>query len=286
MGKKQLEPSHARFSTLTEQQELTIRNLKLEIEEIQEELASADVLDEAAAQEYLSLLSDQSLSHLAHSNSQPVDAFDPSLLRSTSDSQPTDIPLNHSSSLLLLFLKRGLTLKRRIETHLAAHDPHATTTPTSAPVNRPQERVHNFTRENLSTSRKNVAARQTTTTRERRSTAPLPSSTPQPIFASSTPSVPSMETFPARPSHRKMSRGRPPVSGVTKDYCPGTAEIDSGDPKVGKGFKGRLRKRSNSFKEGFSGTMRVLFPSNAPGGKSTAGEKGETIDLNNWLRAA
>lgn len=154
-------------------------------------------------------------------------------------------------------LKRSLTLKRRIETHLAAHDPLATTTPTSAPVKRPQERVQNFTRENLSTSPKNVAVRQTATTRERRSTAPLPSSTPQPIFASSTPSVPSMETFQARPSNRKPSRGRPPVSGVTKNYSPGTVEIDSGGPKDGKGLKGRFRRRSNSFKEGFSGTMRV-----------------------------
>lgn len=43
-----------RFSTLNDQQELTIKNLKLEIEEIQEELASADVLDEAVCSEHLS----------------------------------------------------------------------------------------------------------------------------------------------------------------------------------------------------------------------------------------
>ncbi|GAA5962285.1 hypothetical protein JCM3765_004734 [Sporobolomyces pararoseus] len=272
--------------TLNEQQELTIKNLRLEIEEIQEELASADVLDEATAQEYLSLLSNQSLSHLALSNSQPVDAFDPSLLRSTSTSQPNDPPIDRSSSLRgLLKLKRGLTLRRRIETHLAAHDPVSTTTP-SASVKQTQERVHNFTRENLSTSSKNIAARQSTLTREQRSTAPPPAPAPRPIFSTSALSTPSMETFPARPSRSKPSRGRPPVSGVTKNYSSNGAEIDSGAQDESKGFKGRLRKRSNSLKEGFSGTMRVLFPSNAPPGQSTNEEKGETIDLNNWLRAA
>ncbi|GAA5883690.1 hypothetical protein JCM16303_004768 [Sporobolomyces ruberrimus] len=300
-----------KFSTLTEQHKLTIRNLEQEIEEVEQELATADDLDETAAQEYLSLLSQQSLSHLACSApSAPIDAFDPSLLRASTGPtrNPHGASLTRSPSILAaLRLKKGFSsnkLKRRtVDPRAAAPDPPFGNK--SHPTEN-RGRVHGFTRENLSTSR---TTRQTETPPKKpdrnRSTGPVPrspiSSPPprRPIFRSddtSSDSHPNNPTTSPRPE--PPHRFHPPISGATRKIL--TAQTESGiesdivpsrsrEREKGKssteGFKGRLRKRSNSFKEGFNGTMRVLFPSNAPKGSNA---NGTSLDhcVNHWLRAA
>ncbi|GAA5902097.1 uncharacterized protein JCM6883_001297 [Sporobolomyces salmoneus] len=239
-----------KFATLDEQQDLTIRNLNQEIEELEEELATADLLDEQTAEEYLSLLSAPSLSHLAHH--QPVQTFDPSLLVQSSSSHAEfgdSVPPRPATVRNALKFKRGMTLKRRIENHLAAHDDPSISRPQAGG---PQDVMNQNTR----------GRRLSKTHRERRSMAP----SPNPVASSQPP--------PPQPIFQETAR-RPPVSGVSK-----IAAFEAQE-EVKEG-RGRTRKRS--LREGFNGTMRVLFPSNATGTGSKGSSEGKQVT--NWLRAA
>ncbi|GAA5918270.1 hypothetical protein JCM1841_002140 [Sporobolomyces salmonicolor] len=260
-----------KFTTTLEKQELTIRNLQAELEEVEAELESANDLDEATAQEYLALLSSSSLD-----TTKPADlvtAFDPSALRSSSP-PPSDPPPN-PSKLSALSFKRGFNLRRRVDTHIAAYDtvasnvavpkpplerpappatPRSTETPPSRPTRPPP---------------KNPRPRKLSRTRPFPSVTPSLASMPQPPVRSRQSDEPSPLDVKPRPGPGSAVRPRrpPPVSGVSRSkFIAGAlgAASDSEPDEVGTGFSGRVRKRSNSFKTSLTGTMRILFPSNAP----------------------
>ncbi|GAA6059671.1 hypothetical protein JCM10212_000058 [Sporobolomyces blumeae] len=333
-----------KFSTLLDQQELTIRNLEAEIEELETELATANDLDEATAREYFELLSADSLAALQAIES-PVTSFDPSFFRS-SDDPPTSgstTPPPNPSKLSALSLKRGLNLRRRVETHIAAYDTvgshmaipkpplpnRSVSTPLrtasgvagqanqlngklALPTSRPPVKTPRPRKLSRSRSNSNVNLRSDSNGLPARPPPPPP----QPI-----------NLFPTSPDEEKLEpkdrpaiadvrhsvsplrpKRPPPISGVnarsyTLDHGkttpqqvtrPGhrferrqafSAESDSEiDARPTTGCGGRVRKRSNSFKTGFAGTMRVLFPSNAPKA-STAGVVSGGEGINSWLKS-
>ncbi|GAA5877347.1 hypothetical protein JCM1840_007203 [Sporobolomyces johnsonii] len=281
-----------KFTTTLEKQELTIRNLKAELEEVEAELETANDLDEAAAQEYLALLSSASLSPTKPGDL--VTAFDPSALRSSSPPLSERAP--NPSKLSALSFKRGLNLKRRVDTHVAAYDtiasnvavpkpplprpappptPRSTETPLPLPTRPPPE---------------NPRPRKLSRTRPFPSVAPSLASTPQPPVRNLMSDEPSpLDAKPRlNPASSVKPKRPPPVSGVsrTKKFIGGAlgAASDSEQEETGTGFSGRVRKRSNSFKNSLTGTMRILFPSNAPKHGPSDVENARSIrQVNAWL---
>ena len=156
-------------------------------------------------------------------------------------------------------MKRGLNLKRRIETHLAAYDS------VSSDVLIPRQPINPLSGvdENGSTPQMKSGGRLRKLSKSRM--APPPA---QPIFSSPTTISPPTSKDLSSPTDSIPPRPRrpPPISGQnSRKYSNGfSANIgtsdsdDTGKEMVRKGsLRGRMRKRSNSFKEGFNGTMRV-----------------------------
>ncbi|GAA5938119.1 uncharacterized protein JCM15063_005470 [Sporobolomyces koalae] len=210
--------------TIEYEQELTIHNLKAEIEELEAELAFADNLDDKTAQEYLSLLSEHSLSHLPLRKS-PIDTFDPSLLCSS----PT-VPAETSRDSTrrpkpsLLGLKRALTTQRRIETRLATHDANYN----------PDSTQHPYLQDSrdASMSSGGPADKHLGRNGSRQLAGPQP-------------------VFPIPTQHR--IKNPPPISGLVS-----TSSL-SGNGESRDGFKSMMRKRSNSFMKGLNETTRCFL---------------------------
>ncbi|GAA5830456.1 hypothetical protein JCM3766R1_002728 [Sporobolomyces carnicolor] len=237
------------FATIDEQQELTIKNLETEIRQVEQELATADLLDDDTAKEYLSLLSNQSLSHLARSKREPpVASFDPCLLRSTSlrdDDEPPVSSLNRSLSRFgFTRPNRALVkLKRAPDSTTRSRADVESTSPTLL------RRSHHHRSTSPSPHGDGVA-------QPRRHRFQPPPPPPRPVF----PPIDS-QVFPR--FRNELQRDR------------------EGDVVDTRGDSPRATRKS-SFKRRFSGTMRVLFPSNATTSKGSS----EGKRITNWLRAA
>ncbi|GEM11365.1 hypothetical protein Rt10032_c14g5382 [Rhodotorula toruloides] len=112
-----------KFATTLEQQEQIIANLRAELDEVHRELDLANELEEEAAREYLGLLSSATAETVKH-RAPVVTAFDPSALTSSTSVAPSAGPLEVNtdrSKFSALAFRRGLSLKRRVDTHLAAY---------------------------------------------------------------------------------------------------------------------------------------------------------------------
>lgn len=162
-------------------------------------------------------------------------------------------------------MKRGLNLKRRIETHLATYDSDSSNLPISREPLAQNHSPRRGVEKDLVPQRKSSGR-----LRKLSRTRMVPPPPVQPIFTSpplprTTSPIPlssSTHSIPPRP------RRPPPISGQnSKRYSNGLpANVSTSDSEdTGKlemrgrkgSLGGRMRKRSNSFKEGFNGTMRV-----------------------------
>ncbi|GAA6006765.1 hypothetical protein JCM11491_003174 [Sporobolomyces phaffii] len=256
-----------KFNGLEEQQELTIRNLEAEIEELEEELATVDNLDDTVAQEYLTLLSSESFSHLLGSSHSPVDGFDPSLLRSTCHDvtpTPTEPDVGRSNTLLTaLKLKRGRNLKRRIDSHVAARA-GSSLVATRPSTSCPGEEVGDVA---MTRSAMDGQKPRRKLSRSRRSTAPSPVPThppppPRPVFPHQiTTTASHLEGSDASsvPSPRDRPRQLAPTSGsiLVATGSPGL-DLDS-RKRDEKGSETNQRRRRTSFRRGLQGTMKVSW---------------------------
>ncbi|GAA5869241.1 hypothetical protein JCM8547_005175 [Rhodosporidiobolus lusitaniae] len=290
---RNLEVLKEKFATTLDQQQQVIDNLAAEIEEVEGELERVNDLDEAAAQEYLSLLTSPSFDALK-ARAPVVQAFNPTALTS---SPSTDLPpaLPGSSSEKPKFspfaFRRALSLKRRVDTHVAAYDSvasnlHVPKPPlprnaaplaaesASTPLLRP--RKLSKTRPPLSFPvERSPPPPVSPPVSSRQNGAPPP---PAPIFpaGSAETSSPLAAKGIPTPVPPKSKKRAPPVSGVSrnggagggaggKNIISGLLGGASDSEAEDGGVKGRnkpgagTRKRSNSFTK----TLRILFPSNA-----------------------
>jgi len=161
-------------------------------------------------------------------------------------------------------MKRGLNLKRRIETHLATYDSDSSNLPISREPLAQNHSPRRGVEKDLVPQRKS-SGRLRKLSRTRMAPPPV-----QPIFTSPPPLRTTSAIPLSSPTRSIPPRPRrpPPISGQnSKKYSngllPNVATSDSEDAgkfemRGRKGsLGGRMRKRSNSFKEGFNGTMRV-----------------------------
>ncbi|GAA6033481.1 hypothetical protein JCM8097_001419 [Rhodosporidiobolus ruineniae] len=307
-----------KFATTLEQQEQVIRNLEAEIEEVRSEL-------EVAAQEYLALLSSPSPDAL---KPRPVvTAFDPSALTSSSSASLPTTPATaqqpHSQGKFsALAFRRGLSLKRRVDTHVAAYDtvasnvkvpkpplPRHSTSPTkvdSVPLPRPRK----LSRSRFGSSRPTTPVEQTQPQQPQVSSAPPAAAPaqhgsttagrtaappPAPVFRSLSSTVPSPLDAAPRPPTGKQRRP-PPVSGVSRGKSlgglgglgglfGGSSESIETDKVEKDATVAVLKKRSNSLTK----TLRILFPSQAP--KQQPARQVQDLsapqqpNIQSWLRA-
>ncbi|BGP11838.1 hypothetical protein JCM10049v2_007758 [Rhodotorula toruloides] len=316
---KNLDVLKEKFATTLEQQEQIIANLRAELDEVRHELDLAHELDEEAAREYLDLLSSATADAVKH-RAPVVTAFDPSALTSSTSSAPSagapELNTDKSKFSALAF-RRGLSLKRRVDTHLAAYgtvasnvaipkpplptSPRLTTVAGSTPsagstVATGEAGVSKRPRK-LSKSRTLPAVQQSpskhdTPHRDRSSEAPTQSTTrrapppPTPVFGNLDSEPPGMPDSHTRP------RRAPPVAGVSRGKFFGGGESDSEREREREdgGVKGRddpaLRtvRRKGSFKKGVQGTMRLLFPSHAPKEGKVSPEEMRARNVQEWLR--
>ncbi|GAA5982923.1 hypothetical protein JCM10908_006833 [Rhodotorula pacifica] len=119
-----------KYSTILQQQEDTIETLRSEIEEVDAELEWANDLDEETAEKYLELISSSTPLDSLKIRRHVVSGFDPSALgtgaanppQSTETAvSPTPATMETVKRAVFLF-RRGLSLKRRVDTHVAAYD--------------------------------------------------------------------------------------------------------------------------------------------------------------------
>jgi len=150
-------------------------------------------------------------------------------------------------------------LKRRIETHLAAYDSVSSDILIPRQPIKPSSEMH----ENDLNPQMKTSGRLRKLSKNRM--APPPA---QPIFSSPTTISPPTSKDLSSPTDSIPPRPRrpPPISGqnsrkYSNGFPPNASTSDSedtGKEMVRRGsLRGRMRKRSNSFKEGFNGTMRV-----------------------------
>ncbi|GAA5837783.1 hypothetical protein JCM11251_002321 [Rhodosporidiobolus azoricus] len=110
-----------KFATTLEQQKQVIQNLETEIEEVKAELERVNDLDEETAQEYLALLSSTSIDTLK-ARDPFVTAFNPNALTSSPEMPTAPGDTVGRSKFSALAFRRGLSLKRRVDTHIATYD--------------------------------------------------------------------------------------------------------------------------------------------------------------------
>ncbi|KPV72988.1 uncharacterized protein RHOBADRAFT_55235 [Rhodotorula graminis WP1] len=322
-----------KFATSLAQQEQVIANLETEIDELESELERANDLDEEAAREYLDLLTASTSIETLKSKAPVVGAFDLDALRSSAPPGPASAGDSSAAAdkprRLPFTFRRGLSLKRRVDTHVAAYDtvasnaplpkpplrrasvppPASTSTPTDssgAIPRRPRKLSKSRTTPSIPTVGSPAAAAGFAPSGR----PPLPP--PAPVFpAVASPTLPTN----ARPRPPRVSpprlvqpaRAAPPVAGVSRSRLFGGSsrsqaqgsltdgEREDGgvkgkaDPSspVSAGREGgtmRARKRTNSFKKGVQGTMRMLFPAHnatRAGGRASS-PPGESVQQ--WLQ--
>ncbi|BGP35827.1 hypothetical protein JCM10296v2_007679 [Rhodotorula toruloides] len=303
---KNLDVLKEKFATSLEQQQQIIANLRAELDEVRHELDLSHELDEEAAREYLDLLSSAAAETVKH-RAPVVTAFDPSALTSsTSSSAPTagapELNTDKSKFSALAF-RRGLSLKRRVDTQLAAYgtvasnvaipkpplptSPRLTTVAESTPsagstvatgegggLKRPRKLSKSRT---LPAVQQSPAKPHDTPRRDRSNEAPTPTTTrrapppPAPVFGNIVNEPSAMH--PEAPDSPSRPRRPPPVSGVSRGRLfgdRGDSDSEQERERENGGVKGRddparrTVRRKGSFKKGVQGTMRLLFPSHAP----------------------
>ncbi|GAA5839905.1 hypothetical protein JCM9279_005202 [Rhodotorula babjevae] len=325
-----------KFATSLAQQEQIIANLENEIDELESELERANDLDEDAAREYLDLLTASTSIETLKNKAPVVAAFDLDALRSSAPPGPAS--LGNSSTAadkprrLPFTFRRGLSLKRRVDTHVAAYDTVASNAPLPKPPLRrasvpppaststPTDSSGALPRRPRKLSKSRTTPLVLTLASPGAAVAaagfapsgrpPLPP--PAPIFPAS-PSVPlSLDARPRPPRESpprlaQPARAAPPVAGVSRSrlfggssQAQGQGSLTDGEREDG-GVKGRAdpsspvsagreggtmraRRRTNSFKKGVQGTMRMLFPAhNATRAGGRAGSPpGESVQQ--WLQ--
>ncbi|BGP43911.1 hypothetical protein JCM10449v2_007968 [Rhodotorula kratochvilovae] len=327
---KNLNVLKEKFATSLAQQEQVISNLRAEIDELESELERANELDEEAAQQYLDLLTASTSIETLKSKGPVVGAFDLDALRSSSTAPaPSPSPTPDKPKRLPFAFRRGLSLKRRVDTHVAAYDTVASNAPLPKPplqrASAPPRAEEDSTRPTASTptnssdlpprrARKLSKSRTTPTLPAvssplPRAAAPSPAAVsgfgpsnrptpppPAPVFppfAVAAPARLPLDARPSRPPRESPPKQRPPppVAGVSRARLFGRevgGSVSDGEREDG-GVKGRAevegggRKRTNSFKRGVQGTMRMLFPSHAPKDAPASTEpQGDSVQA--WLR--
>ncbi|BGP20693.1 hypothetical protein JCM10213v2_008856 [Rhodosporidiobolus nylandii] len=302
-----------KFATTLEQQAQVIKNLEAEIEEVKSELEVVNDLDEAAAQEYLALLTSPSLDALK-ARTPVVSAFNPNALTSTSSTPPVTPAFNtDKSKFSALALRRGLNLKRRVDTHVAAYDtvasnvavpkpalPRHSTSPTAGTIpltDGPKVRPRKLSKIRAFRPETPTEAPAVSTVLQQQpapavSVVPVKPAPPPPgpVFRSLSSDAPSPLDAKPRPLAPGKSKKRPPpVTGVSQRKVIGGALGAASDSEAEDGgVKGRQepgRTRKNSLTRALSGTMRVLFPSNAPKQHSPQRQHVPLTHVQAWLHS-
>lgn len=309
-----------RYSTLLGQQEETIESLRAELEETEAELDWANDLDEEvsvhrptrptvsrilipdfrqSAERYLELLTGSAAADALRLRRHVVGAFDPSALGEggtaspaphgapTATSQPSDAVRKAAA-----LFRRGLSLKRRVDTHIAAYDtvanvslpkptlsreprptePQVSSGPTSGPTSSnasaighgppPGRRTRKMSKSRslavLPTQNQTSDSGLAPEAAKARKAFPPP---PAPFFRSLSSQEPSPldakpRSAPAgtRDGLAGKSKRPPPVAGLTRGRGNG-AEDSTATPE--QKMPGLARKRSNSLTQGVQKTMRI-----------------------------
>ncbi|KWU45278.1 hypothetical protein RHOSPDRAFT_33224 [Rhodotorula sp. JG-1b] len=125
---RNLQVLREKYWTISQRQEETIESLRSEIVEVKAELEWANDLDEETAEKYLELISSSTPKDKLRSKRDVVSGFDPSALGDgTANSPlPTTSPLPSAATMETVkraanLFRRGLSLKRRIDTRVAAY---------------------------------------------------------------------------------------------------------------------------------------------------------------------
>ncbi|GAA6048726.1 hypothetical protein JCM3770_003930 [Rhodotorula araucariae] len=286
---KNLDVLKEKFATSLAQQEQVISNLRAEIDELELELEHANELDAEAAQEYLDLLTASTSIETLRKKAPVVGAFDLDALRSSSN-QPAPAspsPAPDKPKRLSFSFGRGLSLKRRVDTRVAAYGDRTGNPPlhraSAPPVGGSIPSVSttaNLARK-LSTSRA-VPPPQSSPT----AAAPFPGTKSETWDRPARPPhppgprsllgpIPVAHDGRARPPRETPPRMRapPPIAGVSRGRAFPHAELGgyaSRNDMEGDGGQRAVeaerggRRRSNSLKRGVRDAMRMLFPSHAP----------------------
>ncbi|BGP58529.1 hypothetical protein JCM8202v2_006198 [Rhodotorula sphaerocarpa] len=322
---KNLEVLKEKYSTLLGQQEETIESLRAELEETEAELDWANDLDEESAERYLELLTGSAAADALRLRRHVVGAFDPSALGEggtaspaphgapTATSQPSDAVRKAAA-----LFRRGLSLKRRVDTHIAAYDtvanvslpkptlsreprptePQVSSGPTSGPTSSnasaighgppPGRRTRKMSKSRslavLPTQNQTSDSGLAPEAAKARKAFPPP---PAPFFRSLSSQEPSPldakpRSAPAgtRDGLAGKSKRPPPVAGLTRGRGNG-AEDSTATPE--QKMPGLARKRSNSLTQGVQKTMRILFPPHAP---RLSKEEERINNVRDWMQAA
>ncbi|GAA6011081.1 hypothetical protein JCM10207_005489 [Rhodosporidiobolus poonsookiae] len=273
-----------KYATSLEQQEQVMKSLEAQIEEVEHELEAVNDLDEETAERYLALLSSTSLDTLK-ARAPVVTAFDPAALTSSSTppTPPSDAPTGQNKGVFsALAFKRALSLKRRVDTHVAAYDtvstdiavpkppfPHrAEPSPTAAaPPFELRPRKLSKSRAPKSAAPSSEVAVQPAAPSPR----PVNPPPPAPIFQSLASDAPSLLDAKPRPfPGLKSTKRAPPVSGLNRSKTALAASGES-DTDTDGGVKGlelperpRRRSRSDSLKRGLAGRCESSSPLTLP----------------------
>ncbi|GAA5913212.1 hypothetical protein JCM8208_003235 [Rhodotorula glutinis] len=330
---RNLEVLKEKFATSLTQQEQIIANLETEIDELESELERANDLDEEAAREYLDLLTASTSIETLKSKAPVVGAFDLDALRSSAPPGPASTGASSTAAdkprRLPFTFRRGLSLKRRVDSHVAAYDTVASNAPlpkpplrrasvpppasTSAPTDSSgalPRRPRKLSKSRTTPSIPTLASSANAADFAQSGRPPLPP--PAPIFPA-LPAVPPLTDVRPRPPREspprlaQPARAAPPVAGVSRSRLfggsgPGQRQgsLTDGEREDG-GVKGRadpsspvsagreggtmrVRRRTNSFKKGVQGTMRMLFPAHnatRAGGRASS-PPGESVQQ--WLQ--
>ncbi|GAA5884195.1 hypothetical protein JCM6882_002175 [Rhodosporidiobolus microsporus] len=315
---RNLEVLKEKFATTLEQQEQVIGNLEAEIEEVKAELERVNDLDEATAQEYLALLSSPSIDTLKARNP-VVTAFNPNALTSSASPPVTPNQPSDKGKFSALAFRRGLSLKRRVDTHIAAYDTvasniavpkpplrrHSTSDPIApavvAELSQPRPRKLSKIRLGRAPTPSQEAPATTVPQPQPAPARPPPETPfparsptkngrappppPAPIFPASAPppSIPPTATTTTESSRSKSAKKQrpPPVSGVSRGRLFGGLVGPASDSETEEsGVKGRQEAGApRKRSNSLTKTLRILFPTNAPKQQPTQPQQ------QGWLRS-
>ncbi|TNY18738.1 hypothetical protein DMC30DRAFT_39557 [Rhodotorula diobovata] len=239
-----LEVLKEKFATSLAQQEQVIANLEAEIDELESELEMANDLDEEAAREYLELLATSTSIEAIKVKGPVVGAFDLDALRSSAGTAPSSngpTAVEKPKRLPFTF-RRGLSLKRRVDTHVAAYHTVASNAslpkpslparsasvagaPSAADARptRPRKLSKSRTTPSVPTISSPIAASEPTprgpaTDGSFAPSGRAPPPPPAPVFPASKPWDLPFELQPRRPPRESPPKQRqtPPVAGVSR----------------------------------------------------------------------
>ncbi|ORY56828.1 hypothetical protein BCR35DRAFT_347729 [Leucosporidium creatinivorum] len=242
---REIEIVKEKYTNRFEQHEQTINALRAELEEVKAELETAYDLDPEAAEQFLSLLTSKPLP----SKGPIVQAFTPSALNDPSPT-PTTTPTKPSRF-------RSSKAKRRVDAHIAAHD----SSDADGAVVQPSGKT-SLWRRGRKLSKTRAPPMVESISLPTLQTLGAPEGAPPPIGEGGVGmgggaealkglKMRAVESTPELGGKLEKGKKKPPVSG--ENHLVGAAG--------GEGV--RTRKRTNSFKKGLAGTLRVMFPSNA-----------------------